>query len=568
MTNSLTHALSRGVSNRGTEGRSPGTAQAGRRNRRALWSLSLTCLSWCALLACGGDSELVEISSQKAALTASENSERALHGLVDAADFLTASSSIANTLGAIGGTTEECDSSVVPCTSDSSSCPEPVTVCTSTSDGADLGETRDEIRDGMQALVDRLRERVLIPENLETETPTSATYRLGADVLCDSDDTPDVSPGSSAPSEADADCIDQAERYQLRLRLTSPREGDVDMTLLVGEAQNAPLTVHLFQHSLGVQLDLGEVLDAARDLGEDVGSLKELAGVLQLELVENAPLDYSLELDVLSALHVVAGEAGETVSASLGASSPALHLRVDGNAQRLTAGIDLGALELLGPLSSFAGLFGADAASNSAGPNSAGSGDSEDSFTGAPPAEERSYTGNIKLLLAGLSSTVSYVADSDVLNFTDVGFGDRTSTLEHDGKRLFALDLNPTRGRRLNLVVEPDGDGTKVSITPTLDLALSFAFHNIADQFDDIADYLLDNTLHVWLEGSAPVVEIRDEQVQVVSGSLNLTSSFDPAHDLSVLAGECLLDASDASDETDEPGAGAPFATLSAGTCE
>jgi hypothetical protein len=533
--------------------------QPARRKERALWCLGLTCLSSCVFLACGGDSELVEISSQKAALTASENSERALQGLVDAADFLTASTSIADTLGVIGGTTEECDGSGVACTADMSSCPEPVTVCTSTSGGADLEQTREEIRDDMQALVDRLREQILIPENLEAETATSATYRLGASVLCDADDAADASPGSGAPSEADEDCVDEAERYQLRLRLTSPREGDVDMTLLVGEAQSAPLTIHLYQHSLGVQVDLGEVLDAARDLDEDLGDLKELAGVLQLELVENAPLDYSLELDVLSALHVVVGDGDDTLSASLGASSPSLSLRVEGNARRLTAGVDLGALEVLGPLSSFADLFAADTASSSSGSNS---------FTGAPPAEEHSYAGTIKLLLAGLSSTVSYVADSDVLSFSDIGFGDRTSTIEHDGNRLFALDLNPTQGRRLNLVVEPDGDGTKVSITPTLDLALTFAYHHIADQVDDIADYLLDNTLHVWFEGAAPVVQIQDEQVQVVSGSLNLTSSFDPAHDLSVGAGECLLEAGEASEASEETTAAAPFATLSVGTCE
>jgi hypothetical protein len=64
------------------------------------------------------------------------------------------------------------------------------------------------------------------------------------------------------------------------------------------------------------------------------------------------------------------------------------------------------------------------------------------------------------------------------------------------------------------------------------------------------------------------VIQIQDERVQVVSGSLNLSSSFDPAHDLSVAAGECLLDASAATDETNQPSAGAPFATLSAGTCE
>jgi len=206
-------------------------------------------------------------------------------------------------------------------------------------------------------MVKDLRERILIPANLESETSTSATYRLGPDVLCGSDAP--VAPGATgSAADYDSECVDQANRLQLRLRLTSPAEGDVDVTLLLGKERNEPVVFELHQHSLGLKVDLAEALAAARELGEDAQEIEKLSGVLELQLVENQPRDYSLELNVLEALKAVVHSGGDTLSASLGASSPALELRVDGNARRLLASMDLGALQVLGPLRLFADAFG------------------------------------------------------------------------------------------------------------------------------------------------------------------------------------------------------------------
>ena len=99
-------------------------------------------------------------------------------------------------------------------------CPEPETVCTPIEvTEEDLEEARQEIRESAANLVRQLRERILIEDNLESSTATSATYRLGADVLCDGDDdaVPPAAPG--------ADSSD-AEARALRVRTSSLTESE------------------------------------------------------------------------------------------------------------------------------------------------------------------------------------------------------------------------------------------------------------------------------------------------------------------------------------------------------
>jgi hypothetical protein len=534
----------------------------------------LTCLGF-GILACEGERELLEISSTQAALTASENAELAFQGVIDAADFLASSTSIAQTLNAFGGRGETCESSGSFCP-DGSDCPPIETVCTTEETSEeDLEEARQEIREGAQDLVVELRERILIEANLESSTSTSATYRLGADLLCsrDSDQAPSGPSADANEPEFDSDCVDQVTRLEPRLVLTSPREGDIDVTLLLGAERHAPLTLELYRESLGVRVDLDEGLEVARDFGEDLEGLRDLSGSLEWRLVRNAARDYSFEFNVLEPVSAVLESEGATLTASLAASSPAWNVRVNGNTNTLSAGLDLGTLRVLGPLRLFADMFDSDDSIDGAGGVPGGAFDAVP--LPEPEPAPREYTGVIDLLLAGLSGTVSYTADTDAFSFSDLGFGDDTSTLKHDGNTLLGLDLNALSGRRVNLEVSPTEDGAEIHISPTFDLQLALAFEHIADQFDGIADYLLSDALHFWFEGDSPAIEIDDEQLRVTSGTLHLDSRADPSLDIRVDAGMCLGEAPDASSETNsseissgEDGAEHPLASIAATSCE
>ena len=513
---------------------------------KSQFCLGLTCLS-VGLLACTGEeSEGLAISSQQAALTAAQNSERALQGVVDAGDFLAASTSIAQSLNAFGAG-ESCSSSGY---CDATGCYDTVEECTTDEvTEEDLEELRQDIRDSVTDLVTQLRENILIPENLEEETETSATYRLGPDVLCDEFDdvvtggssgttggTVDTATGAAAQPEYDPDCVAELERYQPRLVLTSPSEGDIDLTLQLGAGRHEPLTLALYHNSLGVRLDLGEALDLARETGEadDLQNIDALAGVLELRLLENAARDYSLELNVLEAIEVQVSDAGETVSASLGASSPASNVRLDGNTQTLSAGLDLAAFRLTGPLRAFADMIEDD--------DDVYISDGSSGVAAVEP--EPTYHGVLDMFLAGLSGRVSYTANTDVIAFDDLGFGDQTSTIKHDGNTLLALDLNAESGRRVNLRVTPSEDGgAQITITPSFDLRVAMAFHYVADQFQDISSWVLDETLHAWFSGDAPALHVSDTGLQVAAGTLHIDSAADPTLNVTVAAGMCLGEA-------------------------
>jgi hypothetical protein len=497
------------------------------------WSASCLVLG---LIACKSEPQLVEISSNQAALTASENSERALDGLIDAADFLSQSTSVAQTLSLMGGH-GSCESTGASCSS--SGCQPAETVCTSDGvDEADLEEARADLKKSAEELVQRLRERILIPANLESETSTSATYRLGPEVWCEDETEPQL-PGSVSPPSYDPDCVDQADKLQPRLRLTSPAEGDVDVALLLGAQRNEPLVFELHQHSLGVKLNLGEALDTAREFGEDAEAIEKLSGVLELQLVENQARDYSLDLNVLQAVEAVLNSDGDRLSVSIGASSPAIQLRLDGNARRLLASMDLGSLRVLGPLRLFADAFGGQDDQI----------DSNESGFAAPAPARPDYHGAVEMFLAGLEGSLEYVADSDQLKLNGLGFGDRTSFIKNDGQTLASLDLNSALGRHVNLVLEPQGESTKISISPGFDLKLALAFQHIADQVEGIQAQLLDDTWHFWFQGDQPVIVTSDDQVAVEAGTLHVESSADPSANLVVSVGMCLVEQESQSSE-------------------
>jgi hypothetical protein len=296
-------------------------------------------------------------------------------------------------------------------------------------------------------------------------------------------------------------------------------------------------------------------------LGQELEGVDELEGVLELRLVENQARDYSLQLNVLQALSLKLDTDGEKFTASLGASSPTWNVRVDGNAKSLSAGIDLAQLKLRGPLRLFSELLSSSISAEAAG----------DTIDASPvldveePDAERTYTGIVELVLAGLSGTLTYTADSDVIELEDVGFGNGTSTLKHDGNTLFSLDLNPSQGRRVNFSIEPAGEGSRIRVSPSLELSMAFAFHYVADQFEDIADYLLDDTLRVWFAGEAPVLELGDAGLRVAAGTLKLESSAHPDANVSVAAGMCLIEASEAAESAESQH---PFAAFEGGACE
>lgn len=497
------------------------------------------------LVACGEDPPgTVPISHADAALTAQENTERALRALLDSGSFLADSAAIAGSLSSLSPSTESCSGSYVTpvCPADTPNCdttPVYQETCTTEPNDVtvdDLAQNRQDLYNALDELVQTLRDKVFTEENLESEDGTQVTYLLGSDVLC----------GDSTDTTVDTTCVEDAAKMQLRLRLTSPREGDVDVGILLSEQKRNPVTLELHQDRLGVVLDLGELKATLDAVEAPVEGLSQLDGKLSAELVKNADLDVSLRFNVLEQLTVVAGDAGEEVTVGLAPSSPTAELRLDGNARKVTGTYDFGAFNLTMPL----GAFFSD--------------DEENYDDLGNPIAPKTYTGLIKVLLGGLNGQLTLDGSSDVLGFTGLGLGDVSTTVHHDENLLFQLDINQDQGRRFDLQIQgnPDASPT-LTFSPTLDVRLLLGFQHLVDQVPDIDALLLNDTLRFWFDGSDPSLQAGQGQVRVVSGTLHLDSQTAPQSSVSVPAGMCLLEAP----ETTEAPASIPASFVS-GACQ
>lgn len=499
-----------------------------------------------------GSQEKIEITSQGAALTAVENTEIALKGVVDSGDFLADSTSLADTLNALGSGSQSCTTTVAPCDASEPTC-EPAVVEDCETDEIteeDLQAARDDINEAINELVKRLREEVFIEANLDAEgtNETQVTYRLDASVLCKPDESeaaapaptqdPGVTPEPAPAPEPDPECVENANKAKLRVRLSQPNPKDVDVTFIVSDDDFEPLSLQLYDDRLGLKLDLAEGLKAMRALGEDVEEIDNLEGITQLQLVKKAQLDYALQFSVLEDLGLsFHNDNGDDFTYSLTKSSPTMEVALNGNTKTLSATYNYGTLQFMAPLRALADMFEDDEPTSGAVIDENGN-----ALPEPEPTPEKEYTGVIELFIAGYTGSVSYTADSDKFTFSNVSLGNKTSTLKHDGNLLASVDLNPNDGRGFDAVIHSseDHESALVSIDPTIDLNIGLNFAALADQIEDIPETLLSDKLRMWFEGSQPTFAVKNDQIQMVSGSFHMSSEQSPDSNIDVAEGMCL----------------------------
>jgi hypothetical protein len=526
------------------------------RNRFA-WPLLALCSP--ALVACGKTDEPDPVSAQNLALTAQQNVERALRGAHDAGSFVAESGALAKLLST--GSESDCPP-VATCPPGGTCVPETPDPC-ETEDAVqteDLAEAREDLREAIDDLVKTLREKIFTDANLESADSRSATYLLRPNVLCDSEESvadaaPPPAGGATLPPpepEVDTECIEQAQRLQPRLRLTSPREGDVDVALLLGAQKRNPITLEFGSTRVGVAVDLGELKGTLDSLGEEVEGLAAMDGKLGLELVRNAALDYSVRLNVLEQLALsLVDDDNQRIAVSLAPSKPTVELRFDGNTRKVSGAYAYGAFGLSGPLNAFREFF-----------------DEEDEGVDVPadPVPRKNYTGDIALSIPGYDGKVVLDGSQDRLNLTGLGLGDAASTLKFNGTTIASVDINPTTGRHFDLAIEQSEQNgeqrTKLGFAPGLDLTVLLNLMPLANQITDIPDYALGDTLRVKFDGATPSLQAEEDQLRVLSGMLSVTSTRVPSANLNVPAGSCLFDSNL------EAPAHALLGELAAGACK
>ncbi len=420
-----------------------------------------------------------------------------------------------------------------------------------------------DIDAGTEAVVTFLEDSIFTEANLEEERRRQLTFLLrGSEVCRDLKD--------SYPADY-SECVSVVDDAEVRLVVTSPQEGDISIDLLVSSKRYNPFSIDIWSDTLAVEFGLGDIKDTIKYtaglFGEDVDSEfpDMVRGRARLALKRPSSQKLTASLSVLQAIEISDADDGYDVRVS--AADPAVRTVVDLSAKSLTHEVKWAAIDATFPFEET--IYET-------------SGDGEGINYDAEPVDVREHS--VKIDLAGLTGTAIFDITKDVLDFSNIGLGPDTMTVDIDSERVFELDVNPNDGRAFDMSIAAQGDDIQVTFAPAVEIAALFQFARIVDKFDDtdFEDWTLDERLVFSFTGNSPTLLVKDDsdEIEVVRGQLSLTADQRNIS-VNVAANQCLVDGyPDASVGCDTDGSGStncsdpveyddhPFAYIEAGMCE
>jgi hypothetical protein len=362
--------------------------------------------------------------------------------------------------------------------------------------------------DAQAALLEKyLRERIFTEQNVESQEGDSVTFRLTGEDVCTT---------GSAPVEPM--CAAEVDRLQVRIRATRAGKDGMDLELLIGPNQARPLTLSFAPKTAAVVVDLAGAKEAlvVFSPGAAQGLPRTMNGRVEARLTENGPQDITFSTSILDAIRVeMVDMTGAVRSFSTAATSPLTSMRMEGQAQRASFELNLGATEFRGP-------YGGTSA-----------------LAGKP----------MVVSLSGLSYAFSAQEGQQDFTLAHLGIGQVQSYVSLDGTKLVTADLNALSGRHFDLQLSQGADGLPLMrVVPEFDLALRFFLQPLrADPMASVPPYYEDQSYRVRLSGGGgPSVRPVPADtatgfpggLKVVSGELALEAT---GASVTVPTGSCLV---------------------------
>lgn len=334
-------------------------------------------------------------------------------------------------------------------------------------------------------------ERLLTRSTLESNDGVRAIYAVTPEALC----------GESAA------CAGRLARAPLRLVMTSPRSGALDVEVLAGDALAA--RIGLREDGLDLQLEL----DASRELfGLIHGSLPEhTAGSLTIRLDRVDGGGHRLAVAIVRTLEIF----GTPLSLRLAPAAPALTLDVDAQGTARLA-LAVGALELGGELRDVLPCDGEGCSTYGAG---------------RLDLSVASLTGEVTMGPAGME-------------IRGLGLGNGPASLSLDGMPIAVLDVNERNGRTVSAGLRSSAAGVELAVEPVLDAAAQLHLRPLAAAGVDLDPaWTREMSLSLQLAGpprGALELPAADDGTvaRVLAGQLSLREG--DGEPLVIEAGQCL----------------------------
>lgn len=334
--------------------------------------------------------------------------------------------------------------------------------------------------------------------NVEQQAEKEVVYRVPPEMICGDDD------------EA-AGCLEALARGPLRIRVTAPAEGDVDLELLVGDARLNPVDLALHADRIAVRVDLAAAAAAATLwAGPDPdGPVVAAAGIVHVAAIRNGPADYTLEAGIDLAVD--------------------LHVDADGEALDLSAAPSLASARLIGGAAPSVALDWRVGAVALRFVDNVMRCTDDACF-------DRGEAHTFAFDLPGLTGAVRQT-EPTALAIESLGFAGPL-TAHVDGALLLSFDPNPSR-KAIDLTVSNEAEALDLRFDHAATLAARLDTDVLAEIDEEVeGEGVLEWSIAV--NGNQPHLQVRDDEVAVLDGALRIErSGADP---IEVRAGQCLAD--------------------------
>lgn len=389
------------------------------------------------------------------------------------------------------------------------------------------------------------RDHAFTASQIESQSTTEVVYRLAPDVFCDAEWGDD---------EVDT-CREVLTKLEVRLRVVSFAEGDVDVTVLVGPSRAAAAELALHQDVMSLELEVApslEALEALLDAGaEDEVAAADITGSGSLRFVVRrlAEGQVRLSAEVTSALTLGVAQDGDAISIELGLGSAAID--IDAVAQRGTADLDLGRVAVTAPAET---VIGGDCVDNIT--VDANGNENVETECEEPPE------GTLAFELGGAAAYFDFTDTERRLDLRGLVAG--PAKLAVDGQTVVEATLDDGQTAFDFHAKVLDEEVVQLSTSRALDAAMLLRLGLAPDIFGDLeGSFLADEDLGAALTGDAPEALLTKHGLSMTHGSLTLTSKHAKSPTVVIAEGMCAS-FPETADVSDAPVDGEPPADGSA----
>ena len=517
----------------------------------------------------GGGEQALTIEKQALVVDVKKNVETMLEGVDAAIQFLNDSDKFQDLSGAFQDSEEICEP---PSPDDPYGDP----ICYE----EDLEPVDLDLTELIEEVIDFIEEGVMSDSQLEEETPTSLLYLLDPESFCSTGDEPGEAREEDEWEEEEDGCVEFLSSIPVRVLFTSPSTDNVNAEILLGEARISLAKIQIHDGLLSIEIDLDDAREALELINQELGEDGEddefipdvMTGKVRLTLEFLDPGVYRLQFEVVEPLDVQVSTDEGDISVQLGTSKQ--YLLVDASVagkETLNLVSETGSLDIALPYQLLMNAIYDE--------EEEGEGSMEGEEGEEEPVEIPNVSGTASIHLAGFTGNLG-LSDTDQVNLSNFGLGDSESWVKINNDTVLTVNLNPDDGRTMQIVYGADSDW--VYFKPALDLQLDWNMAPVADDFEDLPDFMLNESFSVLFNQGDPnkivfpeVGEDENEVLKIDNGVLTLTSSAAPDETVTVSAGQCFWFAEDENEmeegeeegEDQEPEGHALLSAIEVGDC-